>query len=152
MSSLGTTSTTRPAAQGDPSCATPPHFPPPTSSPSLHFYFGEFSILSSGSLLTGEDHPPLPHPVFILVLMCSAYQTKQKPKKTLQTLAYLGFGEVGTGLNLASTESLEMRVGSNEQVQTANSDPRFSLPQVWVSGPHLPDQGARGTESQGYHR
>lgn len=24
--------------------------------------------------------------------------------------------------------------------------------QVWVPGPHLPDPGARGAESQGYHR
>lgn len=134
MSSLGTTSTTRPAAQGDPSCATPPHFPPPASSPSFHFYFGEFSILSSGSLLTGEDYPPLPHSVFILVFMCSVYQTKQNTK-TPQTLAYLGSGEVGKGLNLASTESLEMRVGSNERVQTANSDPRFSLPRFGYPDP-----------------
>lgn len=56
-------------------------FPSPASSPSFHFYFGEFSILSSGSLLTGEDHPPLPRSVFILVLMCSVYQTKQKQNK-----------------------------------------------------------------------
>lgn len=24
--------------------------------------------------------------------------------------------------------------------------------QVWVPGPHLPDPGARGAESQGHHR
>lgn len=38
-----------------------------------------------------------------------------------------------------STESLKMRVGKDDQVQTTNSAPHFSLPQVWVSGPNLPD-------------
>lgn len=45
----------------------------------------------------------------------------------------------GRGLNLAPTESLKMRVGKDCQVHTTNSDPHFSLPQVWVSGPNLPD-------------
>lgn len=70
--------------------------------------------------------------------------TSPPPKKTYSgwvvlVLVVPPHGEVGGGLNLAPTESLKMRVGEEDQVQTTNSDPHFSLPQVWVSGPDLPD-------------
>lgn len=78
MSSPGTTSTTRPAAQGDPSCATSLHFPFLGSSLSSSPMRERHQALS-GSLPTGEAYSqtiynlffPL-SPTFSLVLMCPA--------------------------------------------------------------------------------
>lgn len=116
MSSPGTTSTTRPAAQGDPSCATLLHFLSLGPSPSLHFQYSPLSVgTSSLQRITPKLFNRLFHPsfsTFSLVQYASMLSLTYKNKENWAKLSpvWISLGEVGRGWNGAPRMKVSLRL------------------------------------------